>query len=141
MKSFSKTAVMMAVLTLMSAIPLTAQIVNGVTLKTSFPFYAGYTKMPAGSYSITQSNIDPNTLQIQSADGKYSAYFDAESTQTQQPHAKTEATFNKYGSTEYLNGVWVQGQQSGFRILPTKAEQKAAASGAPQLHSVECTKQ
>lgn len=138
MKSFSKTTVMMAVLTLMFAMPLTAQIVNGVTLKTSFPFYAGYTRMPAGSYSITQSKIDPNTLLIQSADGKYSAYFDAQPTQTEQPHAKTEATFDKYGSTDYLNGVWVQGQQSGFRIQPTKAEQKDAENGAPQQHSVEC---
>ncbi|MFY9939031.1 MAG: hypothetical protein WAK33_19265 [Silvibacterium sp.] len=136
MKSFSKIGAMMAVLTLMSAMPLTAQIVNGLTFKTSFPFYVGYAKMPAGSYTITQSIIDPNTLNIESADGKYSTYFDCEATQTEQPHAKTDVTFNRYGSTDYLNRIWIEGQQSGFQVLPTKAEQKAAASGAPQQHSV-----
>ena len=140
MKSFSKIAVMLAVFTMMYAMPLTAQVANGVNFKTSFPFYAGYAKMPAGSYSITESAIDPNTLQIQSVDGKYSAYIDTEPTQTEQPYAKTEATFNKYGSTDYLNRVSIEGQQSGFRVLPTKAEQKAVASGAPQQHSVACTK-
>jgi hypothetical protein len=133
-------AVMLAVVILMSAMPLTAQIVNGMTFKTSFPFYAGYAKMPAGSYTITQSDVGTNTLQIQSADGKYSAYFDCNPTQTEQPHAKSDVTFKKYGGTDFLNRVWIQGEQSGFQLQPTKAEEKAAANGAPQEHSVTATK-
>lgn len=140
MKNLSKAAVILAVFTLMSTMALTAQIVGGATFKTSFPFYAGYAKMPAGSYTIAQSDIAPTTLQIQSADGKYSAFVDCDPTQTEQPHAKTEVTFKKYGSADYLNRVWIEGQQSGFQVQPTKAEQKAAASGAPQQHSVPGTK-
>jgi hypothetical protein len=53
---------MMALFGLMSALPLKAQVVNGVNFKSSFPFYAGEAKMPAGSYKTTQSDIDPTTL-------------------------------------------------------------------------------
>jgi hypothetical protein len=51
-----------------------AQIVNGIDFTTSFPFYAGNAKMPAGSYKLTQADFDENVLLIESTDGSnYSA--------------------------------------------------------------------
>jgi hypothetical protein len=140
MKSVGKLAVRTVVLALLSAMPLTAQIMNGMSFKTSFPFYAGNAKLPAGTYTVTQSDIDTNTLLIQSADAKYSAYVDCIPTQSESSHAKTDATFNKYGSTDYLARIWIESQQSGLQVVQTKAEKKAAASGAPQQHSVPGTK-
>ena len=49
MKNVSKLVVRMGLPSLLSVMPLTAQIVNGVDFTTSFPFYAGNAKMPAGS--------------------------------------------------------------------------------------------
>jgi hypothetical protein len=141
MKNFSKAALSMVVFTLMSPIPLTAQITGGITFKTSFPFYAGQAKLPAGTYTIRQSDIDPNTLEITSAGGKVSAYFDCIATQSEAAHAKSDVTFNNYGGTDYLNRIWIEGQTSGLELEPTKAEKKAAASGAPKKHSVPGTKQ
>jgi len=141
MKTFVKITLTAAVFTLMSAMPLMGQIVNGLSFKASAPFYAGNSKFPAGAYTITQSSIDNNELLIQSTGSeKYSAFFDAIATQSEQPHAKTEVTFHKYGSTDYLSRVWIQGQQYGLQAEETKAEKKAAAAGAPVEHSVPGTK-
>ena len=38
--------------------PAVAQIANGVDFTTSFPFYAGNAKMPAGAYTITQPSAE-----------------------------------------------------------------------------------
>jgi hypothetical protein len=140
MKTFGKATVMMAIFALTSAMSLTAQIVNGLTFKAPSAFYAGNTKFPAGSYKITQSSVEENTLLIESTDSKYAAYFDALPTQSTSPHAKTEVTFHKYGGTDYLNQVWIQGQASGLQVDPTKAEKKAAAAGSSGDHSVAASK-
>src|ERR1700692_3954627 len=73
MKNLNKLVAGIGLLSLLSVMPLTAQIVDGVDFTTSFPFYAGNAKMPAGSYKITQSDMDDSILQIQSKEGVHSA--------------------------------------------------------------------
>jgi hypothetical protein len=121
--------------------PLAAQIDNGVDFTTSFPFYAGNAKMPAGSYKITQSDIDMDAsiLQIQSNDGVHSALVEFIPTHSAQPHPQSDVTFHKYGSTEYLNRVWVQGQEYGMKVQPTKAETKSAANANVVEHSLSAS--
>jgi hypothetical protein len=141
MKSFGKVAVTMTILSMLSAMPLVAQIDNGMDFTTSFPFYAGNTKMPAGSYRITQSETEAsNLLLIESKDSKESAYVDFIPTQSAEPHAHSDVTFHKYGDTEYLNRVWVEGQQYGMKVDPTKAELKAASSVDVVEHSISANK-
>jgi hypothetical protein len=119
--------------------PLAAQIVNGVDFTTTFPFYAGNVKMPAGSYKVTHSDVDENILQIQSSDGVHSALLDFVPTQSAQPHAHSDVTFHKYGDTEYINRIWVEGQEYGMKVEPTKAETKAAASAKVEEHSLSAS--
>lgn len=140
MKSMGKVTLLVAGLALISAMPVRAQIVNGLNFKAPAPFYAGNTKFPGGSYTITQSSVDNDTLLIRSAGDKYEAYFAALPTQTEQPHSKTKVTFHKYGGVDYLNQVWIEGQTYGLQVDPTKAEQKAAAAGSTGDHSVAATK-
>jgi len=128
MKNLSKLVVGMGLLSVLSVMPLAAQIANGVDFTTSFPFYAGNAKMPAGSYKITQSDMDESILQIQSNDGLHSALVEFMPTHSAQPHPHSDVTFHKYGGTEYLNWVWVEGQEYGMKVDPTKAETKAAAN-------------
>ena len=139
MNKATKRVVRIGLLTLLSVMPLAAQITNGVDFTTTFPFYAGNTKMPAGSYKITQSEIDENVLEIQSSDGVHSAFLDIIPTQSSQPHANSDVTFHKYGNTEYLNRIWVAGQEYGMKIDPTKAEIKAAASAKAVEHSLSAS--
>jgi hypothetical protein len=141
MKNVSKLVVGMGLLSLLSVMPLAAQIDNGVDFTTSFTFYAGNAKMPAGSYKITQSDIDMDAsiLQIQSNDGVHSALVEFIPTHSAQPHPHSDVTFHKYGGTEYLNRVWVQGQEYGMKVEPTKAETKAAANANVVEHSLSAS--
>jgi hypothetical protein len=131
-----KVAVATVALTLGSALPALAQIDDGMGFKTSFPFYAGNAKMPAGSYKITQTDIDAYDLQIQSADGKHSAIVGFIPMHAQQPHAHSDVTFHKYGDVEYLNRIWVGGQRYGMKVEPTKGELKVASTTAVADHTV-----
>jgi hypothetical protein len=139
MKTVSKLVVGMGLLSLLSVMPLAAQIDNGVDFTTSFPFYAGNAKMPAGSYKITQSDMDESILQIQSKGGGRSALVEFLPTHSAQPHPHSDVTFHKYGDTEYLNRIWVQGQEYGMKVDPTKAETKAAANANVVEHSLSAS--
>ena len=136
MSNFGKLVVKMGLLSLLSAMPLAAQIDNGVDFKTTFPFYAGNAKMPAGSYKISQSDIDASVLQIQSNDDTHSAFVDFVPMHAEQPHSQSDVTFHKYGDTDYLNRIWVNGQRYGMKVEPTKAETKAATKANVVEHSV-----
>jgi hypothetical protein len=139
MKNLSKLVVKMGLLSLLSVMPLAAQIVNGVDFTTSFPFYAGNAKMPAGSYRITQSDMDASILQIQSNDGVHAAFVEFIPTHSAQPHPQSDVTFHKYGDTEYLNRIWIQGQEYGMKVDPTKAEMKAGANANFVEHSLSAS--
>jgi hypothetical protein len=129
----------MGLLSLLSVMPLAAQIDNGVDFTTSFPFYAGNAKMPAGSYKIMQSDMDESILQIRSNDGARSALVGFIPTHSAQPHPHSDVTFHKYGDTEYLNRIWVEGQEYGMKVDPTKAETKAAANANVVEHSLSAS--
>jgi hypothetical protein len=123
-------------LALLMTIPAVGQIVNGLTFTTAFSFYAGNTKLPAGSYKVTPSTYDPTVLQIESATGSHSAFIDCIPTQSESPHANGDVTFKKYGQMDFLDRIWVAGQTYGLMIAPTNVEKKAAASAQAQAHSV-----
>lgn len=136
MKSILKSAVIGAVLALGPLLPAMAQIDHDFEFTTTFAFYAANTKMPAGSYRISHTDVDANELLIQSTDGKYSAFVDFVPTQSEQPHQQTDVTFHKYGEVEYLNRMWVVGENYGLKVDPTKSELKAASASAMVEHSI-----
>ena len=136
MSHFGKLVVKVGLLSLLSVMPLAAQIDNVVDFTTSFPFYAGNARMPAGSYKITPSGFDTSVLLIKRKDGAYSAFVDFIPTHAEQPHPQSDVTFHKYGDTDYLNRIWVTGQRYGMKVDPTKAETKAAASTKVVEHSL-----
>lgn len=140
MKHLFKTVVMAAVLAIGSALPVMAQIVNGVDFTTSFPFYAQNTRLPAGSYKISQPDNDDDTLLIQSIDGKYAVFVDFVPTQSEQPHSQSDVTFHKYGNVDYLNRIWIVGQNYGMKVEATKTEKKAAAAQQATEHTVALLK-
>ena len=136
MNSFGRVVLKMGLLFPLSVMPLAAQIDNSLNFTTSFPFYAGNAKMPAGTYRITPTDIGSSVLQIQSTNGAYSAFVEFVPTHAEQPHAQTDVTFHKYGDTDYLNRIWVNGQKYGMKVDPTKSETKAAANANVVEHSV-----
>jgi hypothetical protein len=136
MKHVLKITAAAAALTIGSALPAMAQITDGLAFKTSFPFYAGNTKMPAGSYRISEAGVDTNELQIQSVSGYSSAFLQFDPTLSAQPHRHSYVTFHRYADVNYLNRIWVAGQSYGMKFKPTKAELSSASTTAVTEHPI-----
>jgi hypothetical protein len=136
MKSFGKIILGMAIAACISAIPASAQIYQGLDFKTSFPFNVGNAKMPAGSYRITQTDSDTNVLLIENTDGTHAALIEFIPTHADQPHAQSDVTFQKYGDVDYLNRLWIAGQNYGMKVEPTKVEERLAAKTGAVEHTL-----
>ena len=135
MKTFQKLAVLMSMFWLLSAIPARAQVDNGLTFQAPFAFYAGNAKLPASSYRVSQADDNSELLLIESADGSHSVLVEYSADDSGAVPAKTEVSFNKYGNTEFLGGISIEGQNS-MQILTSKAEQHAAKVATSEKHSL-----
>jgi hypothetical protein len=134
MNSVGKLVAKMGLLSLLSVMPLAAQIDSGVDFTTSFPFYAGDTKLPAGHYKVTQPDMgDDHLLLVENLNGgAHSVFVEFIPTRSAQPHPKSDVTFEKIGDTDYLNRVWIEDQNYGIKVAPGKEETKAAAASKGQ---------
>jgi hypothetical protein len=128
MKRLGKLVVGMGLLPLLSALPLAAQVDDGVNFTTKFAFYAGSAKLPAGSYKVSQPNMDVNVLLVTSTDGTKSVFVNFIPTESVQPYTRSVVTFQRYGDTDYMDRVSIGGETDGVMVDPTKDEVKAAAT-------------
>jgi hypothetical protein len=123
--------IVMGVLSILSVVPLTAQVGNGVEFKAPFPFYVGNTKMPAGSYMLTEpSDLDFHVIVVRSSDGRIRAATGVEGTQSLQAQRQTAVIFEEFGNNLYLDRVLLEGDTSGVMVLPTKTEKIAEESAS-----------
>ena len=136
MNSVGKLVVRFGFLSLLSVLPLAAQIDNSVDFTTSFPFYAGNAKLPAGNYRVLPLDMSSDIFQIQNLDNSRSIFVDFTPTQSFQPHGNSVVSFEKYGDTDYLDRVWIEGQTYGIKADPTKVEAAAAAAVNAGQHTV-----
>jgi len=125
----------MGLLSLLSVMPLAAQIDNGVDFTASFPFYAGLVKLPAGNYKVVQLDEDVDVLQIQNRDNLHSALVGFMPTASGLPHSNTAVTFEKYRDTDFLDRVWIEGQEYGIRVNPGRVEAEAEANATQHATS------
>ncbi|RZU42136.1 hypothetical protein [Edaphobacter modestus] len=123
-------------LCLLLTVPGAAQLANGMDFSTDFSFSVGATKLPAGAYTITQSDQTQGVLKVADATGKHSAMVEFTPMQAETPHTSSDVTFRRYGKDEYLDTVLVGGQTYGMKIERSKAEQKAAGDQKPEVHKV-----
>ena len=135
MNTVKKLIVLMGLLSVPCAIPAMAQVTTRVTFDAPSAFYAGNAKLPAGSYTVSVPNEDDNFLLVEDADSSHSVFVEFAVTSSETPHAKSDVTFNKYGETEFLSQVWVEGEDSGMQVLPSKTEQNAAKAAVAEKPS------
>ena len=121
---------------LLFVMPAMAQLGHPVTFTTPFAFYAGNTKMPAGTYTISPSSLTPDIVEIEDSKGTHSGFMDVNQTQSEQPRPTSEVTFTRYGTTEFVNTIWAAGQVLGMQVEQSKAEKAFAAKAPGQKHSV-----
>jgi hypothetical protein len=134
MDSLKKLIVSLGLLWVLCAIPGMAQINNSVKFDAPSAFYADNAKMPAGSYTVSQPDVDSDLLLIEDADGSHSAFVEYEIHTSDTPHAHGDVTFSKYGNVDFLSAIWVQGRNSEMQILPSKLEQNAAKAATAEKH-------
>jgi hypothetical protein len=136
MNILRKLTLPMGLLSVLCAIPSMAQIANKVTFEAPSAFYAGNAKMPTGSYTASQPNVDDNLLLIEDASGSHSAFVEYEVVSSNTPHAHSDVTFNKYGNVDFLSAIWVEGRNSEMQILQSKVEKNAAKAASANKHSL-----
>ena len=129
MHKFGKIVMTMGMLSLLSVMPLAAQVahsvVNRVVFTAPFPSYAGTVKLPAGSYIITEPNDNANVVLIRNSAGTKGEFVNFIPTSSLNPQKETDVTFQKYGDTGYLQTLSVEGETDGIEFPRTKAEAKA----------------
>ena len=134
MHKFEKIVMAMGMLSLLSAIPLAAQVansaVNRVVFTAPFPFYAGTVKLPAGSYIITEANDTTNVVLIRNSAGTKGDFIHFIPTSSLHPQKETDLTFQKIGDTGYLQTLSIEGETGEIEFPRTKAEAKAAETMA-----------
>ena len=130
MNNFGKFLIKMGLLSLLSVMPLAAQIDNGVDFTAPFPFYAGDVKLPAGDYKVARLDENTNVLQVENRDDLQSVLVDFTPTESALPHRNSAVTFNKYGDTDYLDRVWLEGEEYGISVDPGKVETAEESTAA-----------
>ena len=138
MKTLCKAMTKLMILGALAAMPLYAQIPNGLTFKTSFPFYVGNQYMPAGSYIVTEPLVNSDELLVRDADYTHPAFIRYIPTETLTPANQGEVSFRKYGDVAFLASLTVTGDTSGMEVLPDKRERQTVLTEHEQAsnHSV-----
>src|ERR1700757_1572134 len=125
MDKCGKLVVTMGMLSLLSVMPLAAQVDNGVVFTAPFPFYAGNVKWPAGSYIITEPDANDKIALIRNIARTKGEFINFIPMTSLNPPMETDVTFQKYGDTGYLQTLSVEGEADGIEFPRTKAEAKA----------------
>jgi hypothetical protein len=126
MTNFGKLFVKMGLLSLLSVMPLAAQIDNGVAFTAPFPFYAGNVELPAGSYMLTHLNLDAEAQLLRNSADTDGVFLYFIPTSSVNPSRESYVTFDKIGDARYLRAVSVAGETDGIEFSRSKAEKKAA---------------
>jgi hypothetical protein len=132
-----KLFLLLMVMSTLGVIDVKAQV--QVQLKVSTPFVAGDATFPSGSYTIIQQQDDPQLFEITDNSNSHSALLSVEIIDADQPRAKSEIVFSKYGTTLVMKQIWVSGSSIGYLVPTGHVEKKAAKSGKPTKQSVETT--
>jgi hypothetical protein len=106
------------------------------TMKSSF--YAGDAKMPAGTYTLSPVQEEHDIYELRNSSGTHSVIVETRaSSKTAKGNGKGngEVLFNRYGTTDYLEGVETS-NGSSIDIIPGVAEKMAAKKSAAQAHTV-----
>jgi hypothetical protein len=97
-------------------------------------FYAGNTKMPAGSYTLRQVEGEQNAYTLENSSGTHSVILETRSS-SKASKGSAEVVLNRYGTTEYLEGVETSTGNS-IDIIPGIAEKIAAKKATAQPHTM-----
>jgi hypothetical protein len=134
MKKLTRIALAASVITVLGCLPSVAQGTFKATFTTTFSFYAGSAKLPAGTYILRQSQDEQNVYDLQNSSGTHSVLIEGRQS-AKTTSGAPQVLFNKYGTADYLEGVETSTGNS-VDLDTGIAEKIAAKKGSPQSHTV-----
>jgi hypothetical protein len=120
MKTLIRSALLAGGLAVVAGVsPASAQIYEGITFTTTFPFSVGQKTLPAGKYTVRPAQDgDGALLQVQGKDG--SALFLGENAGNRRGDPEqTAVIFDRSGDHYTLAEVWDGTDQEGTEAIPT----------------------
>ena len=133
MKKIDILAVAAGVITLIGGLPALAQD-NTFNFHMSSSFYAGSAKMPPGRYTLRKISDEPQAFTLQNSSGSHSVILAARPS-SKTSRGKPEILFNRYGTTEYLEGI-ERSTGNSVDLSSGFAEKLASTKGTAQPHTV-----
>jgi hypothetical protein len=89
-----------------------------------FNFRIGDTRLPAGTYVVSQTEMKPSVLAMQNLDSwnKTPVMFGSSRAQAKST-PETKLVFHRYADTYFLSQVWQgEGSENGLQLMKSKAE-------------------
>lgn len=106
------------------ALPAYASSIEHERLEAHIPFafHLPQATLPAGDYEIIQaSDVDPNLLEIRSADSRHAAFFLAEGAVARSAVRRPSLVFDRLGADRFLRAIWIADGEGDF-VPATPAE-------------------
>ena len=115
-----------------------AQVVDKIVADIPFGFMVRDTTLPAGQYTIKRlDSVNPNAMEIRSADGVERLVFLVGSAEAVTPPDQTKLVFDRVGDQYFLSEIFEVGDRSGVELKKSRAERRLEKEdGIGQLHSV-----
>jgi hypothetical protein len=109
-----------------------AQIYGSLEVDIPFQFYVVNTKLPSGRYIVRMlDNSDMGAMEITSADGSVSVFFEVGAVKADSSRAKSELIFSKYGNRYFLEKLFDEGGLSA-RLLAESGYEKRIGQAAAE---------
>lgn len=111
--------------TVLSSVPVFAQMDRLMYVQVPFAFTAGQKTFDPGEYRV-KASVGEATVLIQSKDYRSALFVLTDRVETRSIQEKPKLVFNRYGSQHFLAQVWPAGSAAGRQFRMTKAEQEIA---------------
>ena len=124
-KKLYSTFAMLSLLLLLGVVSVQAQSRGKLEVSIPFDFQVGSKMLPAGEYTVKQ--LTPNSVLVQSADGKQSALAQTpRAAQASEKALQEKLVFRQYGDQYFLSQVWMVRGSNGRELIKSDAERQAA---------------
>jgi hypothetical protein len=123
-KSIGAIAVTAALVAVFGAGRAQAQVLETLKFKTTFPFTAGHTTFPAGSYTVRPLGIGTDILEISNSNGSSTSLITVQAAGAKDPEKMgDEVIFKKQGDSYVLSQIWDSAERAGVETMPAKTEE------------------
>jgi len=115
-----------------------AQLSSTQKIGAQVPFEFGVANkiVPAGTFVLKATTINPGILSLRNADSSVNMYVSASRDEARTPAADYALVFHKYGDQYFLWGMKLKGSRTIYRMPRSKAEVELLARNVPATEEI-----